>query len=140
MTGRGFEYLDHAADVRIRAWGPEASQTLAQASLAMWSLVFDLSLIRPTIRWSVEVTASDMVELLVNLLNEQILLFDAEGLVPKNVEDTMVKEANGALVAAMRFSGASVDQLEEAPNLELKAVTYDKIRVTAAEAEFTIDI
>lgn len=140
MTHRGVEYLDHEADVRIRAWGQDAPQTLTQASLGMWSLVFDLSLVRPSITWSVEVTASDIVELLVNLLNEQILRFDIEGLVPGKVEDAMVKEADGVLACAMRFSGVTVDQIEGAPNLELKAVTYDKIRVTAKEAEFTIDI
>ncbi len=136
----GFEYLEHAADARVRAWGNDVSQTFCQATLAMWSLVCELGRIEPDRNWKLEVTGRDLQELLVNVLNEQIFLFDTEGLLPLRVGSVVVTEGNGSLAVTMSVDGTHLGSVEEGPNLELKAVTYDEIRVTDKEALFTVDI
>lgn len=157
----GCEYLPHVSDVRIRAWGDSLEETFAEVCLGMWALVVpvvaDVKALaaRPGIparihsytrasasptAWDVSVTASDLDELLVNLLNEQIARFDSEGLVATAVESLSVRGESGAWVAQAVLQGCRVVELPMPPARSLKAATYQDLRVSPQLVEVTLDV
>jgi SHS2 domain-containing protein len=73
----GFEFIEHTADVGVRAWGPQREDVFAQAALGMLSLVVEATSVEPRERYEVCVEASDGELLLAAWLNE--LLYFVEG-------------------------------------------------------------
>lgn len=140
MDAAGYEYLAHVSDVRIRAWGRTLEETLTQACLGMWALVADPADVVTTRTWEVSASAPDLDELLVNLLNEQILLFDAEGLVAAAVESLSMLPAAPARVVRATLRGCRVGELRAPPARAVKAATYQDLRVSPLLVEVTLDV
>lgn len=73
----GYEFIDHTADVVVRAWGPGPEQVFEQAGLAMLSLLYDPASVDRRETFALVVEASDRELLLAAWLNE--LLYQVEG-------------------------------------------------------------
>ncbi len=136
----GYEHRDHISDVRVKAWGSCLEETFAQACLGMWALVAEPSSVPLKTRWTVLADGQDLDELLVNLLNEQILAFDAKGLVAAGVESLSVEERGGIFTAKAALSGCESGQLRNPPAGYLKAATFHDLLVSATLVEVTLDI
>lgn len=137
----GFETCDHAADLRLRAWGSNVDETFLQACLGLWNLVVDVSSVPDERAWEVAATGADLEELLVNILNEQIYFLDADGLVAGKVLDLRVDEVPGkGFAARVRLSGTTADRLGTPLWRHLKAATYHNVKAEPNLVEVTIDI
>ena len=136
----GFELVDHVSDLRLRAWGSSLRETLAQASAGLWSLIADPPSVPLKQEWTVRASGRDIEELLVNLLNEQILAFDGEGLVAGRVESVSVAERAGNLEGAVVLWGCRGDELPCPPSRYLKAATFHDLVVLPTLVEVTLDV
>lgn len=158
----GFEYLDHVSDVRLRAWGPSLEETFAEASLGMWAVIADPGDVPALLRWTVSASGSDLHELLVNLLNEQILRFDSDGLVAGGVESVVVaglgdtafaakgdispfgKDApaapENAFTVSAVLAGCRSSELAKPVMRCIKAATFQDLLVSATLVEVTLDV
>lgn len=74
---KGYEFVDHTADVVVRAWGPHMAQVFEQAGLAMLSLLYDRRSVAGSRTFSLTASAEDRELLLAAWLNE--LLYQVEG-------------------------------------------------------------
>ena len=122
--GSGFAFLDHTADIGIRAWGPSLPDAFAQAGLGLASLM-GRAADPPGRPRTVRVEAADPAGLLVAFLDELIYLceaLDREGI---------------ASIDVTAFTGDALDAVVElapvAPageGLAVKAATYHDLEVT----------
>ena len=116
---RGFLVSDHVADVRVRAWGLGFEEVFSEMSKGMWSVMFGEARIPALDKWNIEVTGADMEDLLVAFLNEQLALFDMEGLAVADIERIDIRpvkigpgrEGEEVLLDAA-VSGAHVSQVQ----------------------------
>lgn len=46
-SSKGYEFLDHTADVQIHSWGQTLKESFEQAALGMSGYMTDLSIIHP---------------------------------------------------------------------------------------------
>ncbi len=143
----GFEYLEHASDVRIRAWGADLSDTAGMLIRAFWRLVAEPQNVPPEKEARVSVTAQDRHELIVNLLNEQIFLVDADGFVARDVLSVAVmesdcgsRESREGFRATAILSGALVESMTTPLMRYFKAATYHDLLVNGREIIVTLDI
>ncbi|UCC43354.1 MAG: archease [Candidatus Zixiibacteriota bacterium] len=80
ISGLGnYEFIDHTADIAVRAYGDTLAEAFATAGRAMFDIITDSSLISPAEEKTFEVEAMDLEGLLVGFLSELIVLHDAEG-------------------------------------------------------------
>lgn len=140
MDTRGFELIDHASDLRLRAWGTSLGETFAQACAGLWALIADPASVPLKRKWTVRASGADLEELLVNLLNEQLFSFESEGLVAGRVEGVSFAEGTGDLEAIAELSGCGRTDLLRAPSRYVKAATYHRLVVSDRMVEITLDV
>lgn len=76
---KGFEEIEHTADLAIRAYGQDMSELFANAAQGMFALMAEPSLEGPAREQEMSLEATDYESLLVDWLNELIYLHEVEG-------------------------------------------------------------
>ena len=83
---KGFEIIDHTADIGIIAYGADLKQVFANAAFGLFSLMADLDDIKENTQREIELSTEDEDFLLVEWLNELIYIFDVEHVIFKRFE------------------------------------------------------
>ncbi|WNY23977.1 Protein archease [Methanimicrococcus hongohii] len=143
-----FKYLDHVADIRFIAYGKTLEEVFENAALATLSVIADISTIQPQTEFEIELKTVDLENLMVDFLSELLFLFDAEETVlgAVSVKEVGSKKENGEEIRFIKavVSGEPMDSAKHNFKTEVKAVTYNGIRVekTAGgfEAEVVLDL
>lgn len=132
-----YEELDHTADVGIRAHGATLDELFAAAAAGMFSLVADLRKVRAVGEVEVRVKADDLEALMVRWLSELLFLHETQRLLLKEFDVRI----DGTSLAA-RARGETIDKKRHELKLNIKAVTYHRLRVDrkAGLAEVIFDI
>ena len=120
-----FEYLEHTADIGVRAYGRTAKEAFENAAQGMFSLITDLERVKPEREETVEVEAADIEALLVEWLGELLFRLELEDLLFKEFQ---VKELSDTRLVA-RAKGEKIDPQRHPLLLQIKAVTYHMIEV-----------
>ncbi|HEX5950740.1 MAG TPA: archease [Actinomycetota bacterium] len=118
----GFELLEHTADVGIRAWGPDASEALTQAALALAELM-GVRIHGPGARRRIHVAARDRPGVLVALLDELLWIHESEGVGFVALDVIGLSEHD--LVAELETGPAPV----EPAGIGVKAATYHQLAI-----------
>ena len=114
---RGYEVLEHTADVGLRVWGPDLSAVFEQAALGLIGIMGEGR--GPVTRHErISLEAPDEVALLVDWLSEVLFLFDARGLVPRKIDVSVDATRVRAIIG-----GGDADRFEQS-GPAVKAVTY----------------
>ncbi len=124
MSG-SFTVLAHTADTAIEVSADSLAELFEWAAVGMFSLMYDLDSLAPAHQVDVVVAASDVAELLVDLLAELLYVSEANDLVPC----TFHVEALTPVEARIRVGATPMEAaaLEGPP---IKAVTYHDLSVT----------
>lgn len=132
-----FEYLDHTADVKIRASGKSFADACSHAARATTNLLTDVNLIKPNKQHSVLVKGGNKDQLLVDFLNELIYLKDTSGFV---VCSAMLSQNDKGLVGTLY--GDDIANYERSG--DIKAATLHELKIEEKDGvtvlEFILDI
>jgi SHS2 domain-containing protein len=137
--GKGFELIDHTADVGIIAHGASINQAFANAARGLFSIITDLDDIKEVTHRDIKATATDQESLLVAWLNELIYLFDTENIIFNRFDITRLN--NTRLEA--RIYGEKVDTSRHKLKTGVKAATYHMLKVEKSngyQAQVLFDI
>ena len=88
---RGFEFLDHTADVGIKVWGRNWKEILKAAAEGMLSIIVDLKCVQVKESITLEIKADSKEELLFNWLREILFQFEKRGMLFSQVD---IKDVN----------------------------------------------
>ena len=124
-AGKGFEVIDHTADVGIIAYGAEIKQVFCNAALALFSLITELEDVGEELKYDLEVASEDRESLLVEWLNELIYLFDAEHALLKKFD---VQSLSNTRLKATCY-GEKFDPSRHKIKTGVKAATYHMLRI-----------
>ncbi len=123
-----YEFFEHTADAKFRAYGKNMEEAFSNAAIAMTSLIFDTEKIELKINKAIEAKGTDLKSLLVSFLSEFLYLHDAEGFIlGKIVSITINKQAEGYRLAAIAKGDAYSDKYEVLG--DVKAVTYNEMEI-----------
>ena len=75
---KNFEQMDHTADVALKIFGVTQSDFLKNAVAGLSSLLTDPNSVRMSDTRQIVIKADNLEDLLVDLLNELLFLFDTE--------------------------------------------------------------
>ncbi|MBC7363500.1 MAG: archease [Candidatus Aminicenantes bacterium] len=93
---RKFEILDHTADAKFRAYGRTLEEAVANAALAMVSLMWDYEKVALKTREEVEIKARSFESLMVKFLSEILYLFEVKGFLLGKVEEIKIEVTEAA--------------------------------------------
>lgn len=136
---RKYEFLDHTADAKFRAYGKSLEEAFANAAIAMTNIMFDTEKVEGKINKSIEAEADDLKSLLVNFLSEFVYLVDAEGFILKKVVSlTINKKGSGYRLAAVAKGERYSDKHEVLG--DVKAVTYAEMEIKEEKGKCWVQV
>ena len=131
MTGgipggmKRYELMDHTADIGIIVYGVELPETFSNAAYAMFDILTDIDRIKEKDRFNLQVSASDVEELLVTWLDELLYRYETERVIFKRF---VIENMDETSLRAVAF-GEKLDLLRHEVKLEIKSVTYHQLKV-----------
>jgi len=132
-----YEEIEHTADVAIRAYGRTLDELFANAAEGMFSLIADVSAVKPVGEIEVRLTADDNPTLLLRWLTELLYVHETERLLFSSFDAHV---AGTSLVGHAR--GEPIDKKRHELKLAIKAVTRHRLTVDPEKgiAEVIFDI
>jgi SHS2 domain-containing protein len=139
-----FEFLEHTADVYIRAYGTSMNEAYENAALAMFETMTDSSKIAQTTEETLEVEAEDQYALLYNWMEALLVKFETENMLFSKFEITDWKETPETFKFKAKVWGEKFDFKKHPQKVGVKAVTYHRMVVIREPErvilEFILDI
>lgn len=117
-----YEEIEHTADVGIRAYGKTLDELFANAAEGMFSLIADLSNVKPVGEIEVRLTADDIPTLLLRWLTELLYIHETEKLLFASFD---ARVTGKSLVGHAR--GEPINKSRHELKLAIKAVTRHRL-------------
>lgn len=127
-----YEYLEHTADIKFRAFGKTLGELYENSALAMFnSMSEDKILIKESKEFKVK--GKDKEALMYNFLEELLFLFDSEGFFLSKIK---VKINGNEILAKAKGDKAKKYSL----TTDIKAVTYHEMYVRKEKNKFVAQV
>ena len=139
-----FEFLEHTADVYIRARGYTMEEAYENSALAMFEVMTDTDKVAPAREETLEVEAEDQYALLYNWLEALLVKFETEGMLYSKFQITDWKETEEIFKFKAKVWGEKFDPEKHPQKVGVKAVTYHRMMIIIEKdsvvLEFILDI
>ena len=124
----GFTYLDHTADIAVRAWGGTVGEAFAEAARALIGAMVSLEWVRPMTSRAFALRGSSLELLLVDWLAALVAEKDVSGLVFARFDVDIVEDGPEVELRASAW-GEPLDPARHEPRLEVKGISLLGLRV-----------
>ena len=124
----GFTYLDHTADIAVRAWGGTVGEAFAEAARALIGAMVSLEWVRPMTSRAFALRGSSLELLLVDWLATLVAEKDVSGLVFARFDVDIVEDGPEVALRASAW-GEALDPARHEPRLEVKGISLLGLRV-----------
>ncbi len=139
-----FEFLEHTADVYVRAHGKTMEEAYENAALSMFETMTDTDKIAQTQEETVEVEAEDQYALLYNWLEALLVKFETENMLYSKFQITKWAETDENFKIKAKIWGEKFDSQKHPQKVAVKAVTYHRMVIIRERdlvvLEFIMDI
>ncbi len=119
-----FEFLEHTADVYVRAHGKTMEEAYENAALSMFETITDLDKVSPALEDTLEVEAEDQYALLYNWLEALLVKSETLEMLYSKFQITNWKETNENFKIKAKIWGEKFDSKKHPQKVAVKAVTY----------------
>jgi SHS2 domain-containing protein len=120
-----FEFIEHTADIGLKAYGRTLAEAFSSAARGMFSIIAEIDNIKEAESRRVEVNADDIEGLLFEWLNRLLYYFDVEGLIFKKFDMIDFGEEHLAAVCY----GEKYDPSRHSLKTGVKSATYHMLEV-----------
>jgi len=129
-----FEYLEHTADVKFRAYGTTPEEMLSNAAAALFGAMISSGQVKVEELWQVELEAEDLEDLAYQWLSEIVFLFETESAVFSRFQVALeeIEDGKGWKLRA-EIGGERMDPERHSFLAEVKAVTRHKFAIKKNE-------
>ncbi|KII63605.1 Protein archease-like protein [Thelohanellus kitauei] len=128
VEDKGYDYLDHTADVIIDGWGKTLCEAFEMAGVAICGYMTDLSNVSTEKEHSIQAEGHDLESLLFNFMNEILELYSIEEyFLTKKIEMTL-DETNFKITA--KCYGENFLHGKHVQGTEIKAITYSNMQIS----------
>lgn len=128
MTHKGYEYLEHTADVKIRAYGLTLSQAFENMAKATTGVMTDVDLVKQHVNKRINIASENTERLLYDFLDEIIYLMDTEEFLTAKA---IVNIHGNSLSADLKGDYQNENQYEV--HTYIKSVTLNELKVMKKE-------
>ena len=123
-----YEFIEHTADIGIKAYGGTLEESFANAALGMFEVMTDVSRVEPVGEYDVRVKAENLENLLVDWLGELLFLHETQDVLLSEFD---VKIDDLSLDAKVR--GEALNREKHELKDDVKAITYHMLEVNEKE-------
>lgn len=125
-----YSFIEHTADIAIRAYGKNLDECFENAALAMFDIISDTKKIKSIGEYKIELKADNLEQLLVDWLSKLLYLYDSNNFLFCKFKVKLDKEGNNLKAEVF---GEEFDRKRHPIGKEIKAVTYHLLEVNEKE-------
>ncbi len=144
MLDRRFESLPHTTDAYLAAYGDKLEDAFANAGLALFDTMTDLSRVEPKTSFTIELEGESEIDLLYIWLEKLLLLFEADNTLFSRIEVAKISQVGTKLRLEAKAWGEPYNPNRHQARVEVKAVTYHKMEISRTakgyEIRFVLDL
>jgi SHS2 domain-containing protein len=142
--GKQYEYLEHTADIKFRAYGKTLEEAFENAALAMFNVIINTEKVSGDTSREVFLKSPDLESLLVDWLSELIYIFEVDEIVFREFRVEKIEENEGEYSMKARALGEKYYPESHPFETEIKAVTYNQLEIAKTadgwKAQIVVDI
>jgi len=124
-----YEFIEHTADIAIKAYGDNLEEAFAMAAEAMFDIITDQSPIERKQKVELEVESMDVEGLLVNFLSKLIVIHEVDRVVLKDF--TVAFTGNNCLKA--EAWGEKFIETKHGGGMHVKGVSYHMMEIAGGK-------
>jgi SHS2 domain-containing protein len=124
-VNRQYEFLEHTADVLVKAYGETVEQAFASAAEAMFAVITDSAPILDQQRIEFEVESIDLEGLLVAFLSQLVVIFETKELVLTDFSTTL----NGERHLRVSAAGEPFNSEVHGGGTQVKGISYHMMEI-----------
>lgn len=134
-----YEFLEHTSDAKFKAYGKNFEECFMNAAEAMTKVMIDPEKVENKLTKSIQVSGTDLKQLLYNFLEELLFLFDTQNFILNKVSGLNINPKGTGYLLTASLNG---DNAESNYDLEtgIKAVTYMDMEVKENYCVVVVDI
>jgi len=129
-----YEFLEHTADSKFRAYGKTLEEAFENAAYALTSIIVSED-VKPAYKEEIVIDANGNEALLLNFLEELLYLLDTKSFLLSKVEELTI---DGNILKSVVFGDTDIEKYELAAHI--KAVTYNEMEITEKDGKFTVQV
>lgn len=126
---RGYEYLEHTADLKIRSWGDTLEEAFSNTLYAIIDFMTDRETVVRRVEKTIQLKACDLPALLYLWLEEFLFLMDSEFYIPNVVNKIEIDKLSKGYTLKATVSGDSNTNNRYTLDAGIKAVTYNEMTI-----------
>ncbi|MEM3442696.1 MAG: archease [Candidatus Bathyarchaeia archaeon] len=138
VNEKGYEFLEHTADVYIAAHGKNLAEALENAAAAMFDVMTDIEKISPKTKDYVEVDAEDEYALLYSWLEALLIKFDVSGMLYSKFKILDLKQTSSGIKLKAEVWGEKYNSQKHPQKVGVKAVTYHQMEIIKERGKVTL--
>ena len=135
-----FEYLDHTADVKFRAYGDSLEEAFGNAALAVFNVMVDTSGVKEKTRKKISAEGDDVQALLYDFLEKFLILLDSENYFLASVKKVKIAGNDGDGYSLEAETEGDDAAKYETIGPQVKAVTYNDMIVKSGKGEYMVQV
>jgi SHS2 domain-containing protein len=130
-----FEFLEHTADIKFRAFGKTLEEVFENSALAMLNIIYK-GKVKEEKKLKIKANGKDIESLLYNFLEEFLFLFDSENFLLSDVKNIKINEKNFTAEAEV----VGDDVINYKTSVHVKAITYNEMFVKKDKNKYTAQV
>ncbi len=135
-----YEYLEHTADVKFLAYGKTLEEVFENSALAMFNVMIDTRKISGELVKDFFLKSPDLESLIVDWLSEHLYLFEVDEIVFSKFNVDRIRKENCEYSITSRASGEKFYPNSHPFETEIKAVTYNQLKVEKIEDGWKVQV
>ncbi|MDO8480942.1 MAG: archease [Nanoarchaeota archaeon] len=135
---KDFEFFEHTADAKFKAYGKTLEEAFSNAARAMYTIITDISKVKPKKSYLVEVSAKKKESLLFDFISKLVYLTDTEGFLLSDVQTLKIipMDSSYSLNAVLLGDVAGLHEL----STQVKAPTYSDMFIKEEKGLVTLQM
>ncbi|MCW4021285.1 MAG: archease [Candidatus Bathyarchaeota archaeon] len=135
---KGFEFLEHTADVYIAAYGRDLAEAFENAASAMFETMTDTENVKPEVEEIVEAEGHDKQALFYSWLEELLIRFEVNDRLYSRFHVQKIVATGEGFKLEAKVYGEPFNRERHKQKVGVKAVTYHRMEIKEAPEEVTI--
>jgi SHS2 domain-containing protein len=135
-----FEFIDHTADVGIKAWGATLTELFENAAIGMFAVIageeYKAQGLKIEKKIEISKNTDNLEEILVSWLSELLYIFNREKIYFNNFK---ISSLNNSGIKA-EANGVNIDLYQSNLYTEIKAVTFHDLKIEETADGFNCTI
>jgi SHS2 domain-containing protein len=130
-----FEFLEHTADIKFKAFGKTLEEVFENSALAMLNIIYK-GKVKEEKKLKIKANGKDIESLLYNFLEEFLFLFDSENFLLSDVKNIKINEKNLTVEAEVSGDDAKNYKI----SAHIKAITYHEMFVKKDKNKYAAQV